>query len=147
MSTASATFVPRVVTPPGRFHVFADFVVADSGLPDAIVPDARQHDIAELPDDLLVYLLGSRYCDTDLMAEFCRRMNIPARYCTGCLGDIVVPPVDDPMDFSAWFEAHLGGQWHTFDARYNIPRIGRVLVARGRDATARSRPPSRRANW
>src|SRR5437868_6591061 len=51
----------RAVAPPGRFHVFADFVVADSGLPDAIVPDARQHDIAELPDDLLVYLLGSRY--------------------------------------------------------------------------------------
>jgi transglutaminase-like putative cysteine protease len=62
-------------------------------------------------------------------------MNIPARYCTGYLGDIGVPPVDEPMDFSAWFEAYLGGQWHTFDARYNIPRIGRVLVARGRDAT------------
>ena len=185
----------RVVAPAGRFRVFTDFVVADSGLPDPVVADAKQHDIADLPDDLLVYLLGSRYCDTDLMADtawslfkdtspgwarvqaicdyvhdrlvfgygyarptrtareghiegrgvcrdfahlaitFCRCMNIPARYCTGYLGDIDVPPVDEPMDFSAWFEAYLGGEWHTFDARYNIPRIGRVLVARGRDAT------------
>jgi transglutaminase-like putative cysteine protease len=62
-------------------------------------------------------------------------MNIPARYCTGYLGDIGVPPVPDPMDFSAWFEAYLGGQWHTFDARHNTPRIGRVLMATGRDAT------------
>jgi transglutaminase-like putative cysteine protease len=61
-------------------------------------------------------------------------MNIPARYCTGYLGDIGVPPDPDPMDFSAWFEVFLGGRWHTFDARHNIPRIGRVLVARGRDA-------------
>ena len=185
----------RAVAPPGPFRVFADFTIADSGLPDPVVPDARQHEIAELPDEHLVYLLGSRYCDTDLMADtawslfkqtppgwarvqaicdyvhkrlvfgygyarptrtareghiegrgvcrdfahlaitFCRCMNIPARYCTGYLGDIGVPPVDEPMDFSAWFEAWLGGQWHTFDARYNVPRIGRVLVARGRDAT------------
>ena len=61
-------------------------------------------------------------------------MNIPARYCTGYLGDIGVPRVD-PMDFSAWFEAYLGGQWYTFDARNNQPRIGRILMARGRDAT------------
>jgi transglutaminase-like putative cysteine protease len=185
----------RAVAPPGRFRVFTDFVVADSGSPDPVAPEARQHEIADLPDDLLVYLLGSRYCDTDLMADtawslfkdtpagwprvqaicdyvhnrlvfgygyarptrtareghiegrgvcrdfahlaitFCRCMNIPARYCTGYLGDIGVPPVDEPMDFSAWFEAYLGGQWYTFDARYNIPRIGRVLVAHGRDAT------------
>src|ERR1700730_17690819 len=59
----------RVVAPPGGFRVFADFIIADSGLPDPVVPNARQHDIAELPDDLLVYLLGSRYCDTDLMAD------------------------------------------------------------------------------
>lgn len=185
----------RVIAPPGRLRVFTDFVIRDSGVPDPVVPDARQHEVAELPDELLVYLLGSRYCDTDLMADtawslfkdtppgwarvqaicdyvhnrlvfgygyarptrtareghiegrgvcrdfahlaitFCRCMNIPARYCTGYLGDIDVPPVDEPMDFSAWFEAYLGGQWYTFDARYNIPRIGRVLVARGRDAT------------
>jgi transglutaminase-like putative cysteine protease len=62
-------------------------------------------------------------------------MNIPARYCTGYLGDIGVPVGDTPMDFSAWFEAYLGGDWHVFDARHNAPRIGRILMARGRDAT------------
>lgn len=62
-------------------------------------------------------------------------MNIPARYCTGYLGDIGIPPVDAPMDFSAWFEAYLGGRWHTFDARRNTSRIGRILMSRGRDAT------------
>jgi transglutaminase-like putative cysteine protease len=62
-------------------------------------------------------------------------MNIPARYCTGYLGDIGVPPEDLPMDFSAWFEAYLGGRWYTFDARHNTPRIGRILIAHGRDAT------------
>jgi transglutaminase-like putative cysteine protease len=62
-------------------------------------------------------------------------MNIPARYCTGYLGDIGVPPEDLPMDFSAWFEAYLGGRWYTFDARHNVPRIGRILIAHGRDAT------------
>lgn len=61
-------------------------------------------------------------------------MNIPARYCTGYLGDIGVPAVPDPMDFSAWFEAYLGGRWYTFDARHNQSRIGRILMARGRDA-------------
>ena len=62
-------------------------------------------------------------------------MNIPARHCTGYLGDIGIPPVDAPMDFSAWFEVYLGGHWHTFDARHNVPRIGRVLMATGRDAS------------
>src|ERR1700761_7446656 len=61
-------------------------------------------------------------------------MNIPARYCTGYLGDIGVPPDPAPMDFSAWFEAFIGGAWYTFDARHNQPRIGRILIARGRDA-------------
>jgi len=60
-------------------------------------------------------------------------MNIPARYCTGYLGDIGVPP-EGPMDFAAWFEAFLDGHWYTFDPRNNTPRIGRVLIARGRDA-------------
>jgi transglutaminase-like putative cysteine protease len=69
-----------------------------------------------------------------LAVAFCRCMNIPARYCTGYLGDIGVPVSDAPMDFAAWFEAYVGGKWHTFDARNNIPRIGRVLIARGRDA-------------
>jgi transglutaminase-like putative cysteine protease len=69
-----------------------------------------------------------------LAITFCRCMNIPARYCTGYLGDIGVPAAPSPMDFSAWFEAFLGGQWYAFDARNLIPRIGRVLMARGRDA-------------
>ncbi len=69
-----------------------------------------------------------------LAVAFCRCMNIPARYCTGYLGDIGVPPSADPMDFSAWFEAYLGGRWHVFDPRNNARRIGRVLIARGRDA-------------
>ena len=70
-----------------------------------------------------------------LAVALCRCMNIPARYCTGYLGDIGVPTDDAPMDFSAWFEAYLGGRWYTFDARHNMPRIGRILMARGRDAT------------
>jgi transglutaminase-like putative cysteine protease len=69
-----------------------------------------------------------------LSIALCRCMNIPARYATGYLGDIGVPPVPAPMDFSAWFEAYIGGQWFTFDARHNVPRVGRILMARGRDA-------------
>lgn len=69
-----------------------------------------------------------------LAITLCRCLNIPARYCTGYLGDIGVPPQPSPMDFSAWFEVFLGGQWYSFDARNNTPRIGRVLMARGRDA-------------
>jgi transglutaminase-like putative cysteine protease len=71
---------------------------------------------------------------THLAVTLCRCMNIPARYCTGYLGDIGVPAVPDPMDWSAWFEVYLDGGWYTFDARHNRPRIGRVLMARGRDA-------------
>jgi transglutaminase-like putative cysteine protease len=69
-----------------------------------------------------------------LAIALCRCMNIPARYCTGYLGDIGVPAAPDPMDFSAWFEVFLEGGWYTFDARHNKPRIGRILMARGRDA-------------
>ncbi len=71
---------------------------------------------------------------THLAITFCRCMNIPARYATGYLGDIGVPPSASPMDFSAWFEVYLGGRWWTMDARHNERRIGRVLMARGRDA-------------
>ncbi|RZL89138.1 MAG: transglutaminase family protein [Variovorax sp.] len=71
---------------------------------------------------------------THLAITLCRCMNIPARYVTGYLGDIGVPPVPYPMDFSAWFEVYLGERWHTFDARHNAPRIGRIVIARGRDA-------------
>ena len=70
-----------------------------------------------------------------LAITFCRCMNIPARYCTGYLGDVGVPPPYGPMDFAAWFEAYVDGQWQTFDPRNNVPRIGRILMARGRDAT------------
>jgi transglutaminase-like putative cysteine protease len=169
--------------------------VNDTGEPDVVAAQAHQHQVQELPEETLPFLLGSRYCETDLLSEvawglfgtsptgwrrvqaicdfvhqhiafgyeharatktaweafnqrtgvcrdfthlaitFCRCMNIPARYCTGYLSDIGVPPPYAPMDFAAWFEAYLGGQWHTFDARNNVPRIGRVLIARGRDAT------------
>ena len=71
---------------------------------------------------------------THLAVTFCRCLNIPARYCNGYLGDIGVPPNPAPMDFNAWFEAYVGGRWHTFDARHNEPRVGRVLMTRGRDA-------------
>ena len=185
----------RVTVPPGGLTLSCDFTIKDDGLPDAYLPDAVQHRIEDLPDDVLVYLLGSRYCETDRMSEtawamfghvapgwkrvqaicdfahehvefgyhharstktawdtyqeqqgvcrdfahlavtLCRCMNIPARYCTGYLGDIGVPPVDAAMDFSAWFDVYLSGAWHTFDARHNQPRIGRILMARGRDAT------------
>ena len=184
----------RIVAPKGALAIAADFVVRDSGKPDIVAPEARQTEVQDLPDDILIYLLGSRYCDTDklsalawslfggtekgwprvqaivdyaherirfdymradatrtahdvhegregvcrdfahLSVALCRCMNIPARYCTGYLGDIGVPPVPDPMDFSAWFEAYLDGAWYTFDARHNTPRIGRILMARGRDA-------------
>jgi len=184
----------RVMLPAGSSRLWSDAIVQDSGLPDEVRPDARQHAVEELPDDTLVFLLGSRYCETDLLSNqawtmfggtpegwarvqaicdfvhghiafdygyarptrtaaealaegrgvcrdfahlavaLCRCMNIPARYCTGYLGDIGVPPAPEPMDFSAWFEVYLDGRWFTFDARHNTPRIGRVLMARGRDA-------------
>ena len=69
-----------------------------------------------------------------LAISFCRALNIPARYVTGYLGDIGVPPSATAMDFSAWFEVYLDGRWWTFDARHNQGRIGRVLTATGRDA-------------
>jgi transglutaminase-like putative cysteine protease len=184
----------RIVAPAGQTRLFASAIVKDTGEPDVVASGARQHAVEDLPDESLVFLLGSRYCETDRLSEiawslfgktplgwarvqaicdyvhqhiafgyeharatrtaweaycdrtgvcrdyahlavaFCRCMNIPARYCTGYLGDIGVPVSDAPMDFAAWFEAYVGGEWYTFDARNNIPRIGRVLIARGRDA-------------
>lgn len=184
----------RIVAPPGRLQLSSDAVVRDSGLPDPVVPTAMQHAVEDLPEETLVFLLGSRYCETDRLSQiawdlfghtpmgwarvqavcdfvhrhitfgyeharvtrtayevlnervgvcrdythlavaFCRCLNIPARYCTGYLGDIGMPPPYGPMDFSAWFEVFLGNHWYTFDARNNTPRIGRVLIARGRDA-------------
>jgi transglutaminase-like putative cysteine protease len=70
-----------------------------------------------------------------LAITLCRALNIPARYATGYLGDIGVPTAPFPMDFSAWFEVYLDDRWWTFDARHNQPRIGRVLMAVGRDAS------------
>jgi len=184
----------RLVAPPGEVAIRTDAIVADCGLPDAVEPAARQHEVGELPHDALVFLLGSRYCETErlmnvawsnfagtqpgwprvqaicdfvnshlrfgypharatrtaveafverrgvcrdfahLAVSLCRCMNIPARYCTGYLGDIDVEPEPEPMDFSAWFEVYLGGRWYAFDARHNVPRIGRIVMARGRDA-------------
>jgi transglutaminase-like putative cysteine protease len=71
---------------------------------------------------------------THLAISLCRSLNIPARFCNGYLGDIGVPRDPAPMDFNAWFEAFLNGRWYTFDARHNQPRIGRILISRGRDA-------------
>jgi transglutaminase-like putative cysteine protease len=185
----------RLVAPKGRMRISADAIVRDSGATDLIVPEARQTPVQNLPEEALLFLLGSRYCETDRLSEtawnlfgsgptgwgrvqaicdfvhqhitfgyeharvtrtalegfqekvgvcrdyahlavaFCRCMNIPARYCTGYLGDMGVPPPHGPMDFAAWFEAYLDGHWYTFDPRNNVPRIGRVLIARGRDAS------------
>jgi transglutaminase-like putative cysteine protease len=71
---------------------------------------------------------------THLAITLCRAMNIPARYVNGYLGDIGVPPDPAPMDFNAWFEVYLSGRWYTYDARHNQRRIGRIVIARGRDA-------------
>lgn len=188
-------FCHVIQAPAGQLTMRTDFVIRDSGQPDPVAPQAVQHALGDLPVDVLLFLLGSRYCETDrltnvawslfgqvpkgwplvqaicdyvhshiafnyahasplktafdayqekrgvcrdfahLAITFCRCMNIPARYCTGYLGDIGVPADPAPMDFSAWFEVYLGDRWYTFDARHNRPRIGRILMARGRDAT------------
>ena len=184
----------RIIAPRGRIVLRTDAIVNDSGLPDVVVPTAVQTPVEQLPESTLVYLLGSRYCETDQLSDaawdrfgsgptgwarvqavcdfvhghiefgyhharrtrtaweaynerrgvcrdfahlaitLCRCMNIPARYCTGYLGDIGSAPEPDPMDFAGWFEAWLDDRWYTFDARNNTPRIGRVLIAHGRDA-------------
>lgn len=184
----------RIVAPAGELRIFTDTVINDVGTPEPLVPEAKQHNIADLPDEALMFLLASRYCETDklvgmawalfgntpegwprvqaicdfvnskisfgyphasptrtaadalsdqrgvcrdfahLAITLCRCMNIPARYCTGYLGDIGVPLDPAPMDFSAWFEVYLGGKWYSFDARHNMPRIARILIGRGRDA-------------
>jgi len=184
----------RIVAPPGELRLSTNAVINDSGEPDPVVGSAQQHPVQNLPEETLVFLLGSRYCETDQLSEvawslfdkvptgwwrvqaicdfvhrhiqfgyeharptktaweafneragvcrdfthlaiaFCRCMNIPARYCTGYLSDIGLPPPYAPMDFAAWMEVYLGGQWHTFDPRNNAPRRGRILIAQGRDA-------------
>jgi len=184
----------RIVAPAGLLRLSTDALVRDSGQPDVVALQARQTPVEELPDETLLFLLGSRYCETDRLSDtawqlfgkspigwgrvqaicdfvhghitfgyeharasksawevfhertgvcrdfahlavaFCRCMNIPARYCTGYLSDIGELPPYAAMDFAGWFEAFLDGRWYTFDARNNTPRIGRVLIARGRDA-------------
>ena len=184
----------RLLAPSGPLRLTSNAIVEDSGRPDKVDRGAEEHNVADLPSDTLVFLLASRYCETDLLMNkawevfggirpgwgrvaaicdfvhhhitfnylhadatrsaarafeerrgvcrdyahlavtFCRCLNIPARYCTGYLGDIGVPADPAPMDSSAWFEAFIGGTWYTFDARHNRPRIGRVLIGRGRDA-------------
>jgi transglutaminase-like putative cysteine protease len=185
----------RMIARPGTTTLRYDAVVEDNGTADDCDPDAQLVAPEDLPDECLVYLLGSRYCETDrlsarawklfgdtepgwgrvqaicdyvhhrldfsygfaratrtaieaheervgvcrdfahLAIAFCRALNIPARYVNGYMGDIGVEPDPAPMDFNAWFEAYLGGRWYTFDARHNTRRIGRIVVARGRDAT------------
>jgi transglutaminase-like putative cysteine protease len=185
----------RFTAPAGSFRILYDAVVEDSGETDEVNTQAREVPVAELPDNVLCYLLGSRYCETDHLSDLawqlfghlprgwarvqaivdyvhnrlsfgygyarstrtaaqaheervgvcrdfahlaitlCRCMNIPARYVNGYLGDIGVPADPAPMDFSAWLEVFLDGKWYTFDARHNMPRIGRIVIARGRDAT------------
>jgi len=184
----------KFLAPKGPLRLHNSTLIEDSGEPDAVDPSAREVPVDCLPEKTLLYLLGSRYCEVDLLSEtavqlfgglprgwrrvqaicdwvhnhvtfgydyaratrtavevynervgvcrdfqhlaitLCRCLNIPARYATGYLGDIGVPPVPSPMDFSAWFEVYLEDRWWTFDARHNTPRIGRVLMATGRDA-------------
>jgi transglutaminase-like putative cysteine protease len=184
----------RIVAPAGQIRIKSTGLVSDTGLLDVVVPYAQQLAVKDLPEETLVFLLGSRYCETDLLSPvawqlfgqsqrgwplvqticdyvhnqitfdyqsarstrtaweaynersgvcrdfahlaiaFCRCMNIPARYCTGYLGDTgTLPPYGVP-DLAAWMEVYLGGEWYIFDPRNNAPRIGRVLIARGRDA-------------
>ncbi len=184
----------RGIAPAGLLRLTTDCVIRDDGRPDDVAVGARQDSVENLPEDVLVYLLGSRYCETDCLTDiawrlfsptppgyprvqaicnyvhdrisfdyqsaratrsakeafnegtgvcrdyahlaiaFCRCMNIPARYCTGYLSDVGTPPPYGVGDFAAWFEAWIGGRWHTFDPRNNVPRVGRILMARGRDA-------------
>lgn len=184
----------RILAPQGTLRLSTDAIIHDSGLADPVNPAAKQTSVEQLPDEALLFLLGSRYCETDplldtawqlcrqnangwsrvqaicdyvhnhiefgyhhasntrtawevlqerkgvcrdyahLAITLCRCMNIPARYCTGYLSDIGIPPPYGVMDFAAWFEAYLDGQWYIFDPRNNMPRIGRILIARGRDA-------------
>ena len=184
----------RILAPAGETRITTAALINDSGRPDVVATGAGQTPVEYLPEETLIFLLGSRYCDTErllpiawqlfgktptgwgrvqticdfvhrhiefgyhharptktaweaysektgvcrdfahLGVTFCRCMNIPARYCTGYLGDIGTPPPYGPMDFAGWFEAWLDGRWYTFDPRNNEPRIGRVLMARGRDA-------------
>src|SRR5260370_718235 len=122
----------RLVAPVGDFAIWGDATIEDDGKIDPANFAAREVPVADLPDYCLLFLMVCRDF-AHLAVTLCRCLNIPARYVNGHLGDIGVPVVD-PMDFSAWIEVFLEGSWWTFDPRNNIPRIGRIVVARGRDA-------------
>ena len=184
----------RLVAPAGSIRLSSEAVINDDGAADVVAPEVNQVPVETLPDETLVFLLGSRYCETDRLSQIawdlfggtppgwlrvqaicafvhehitfgyeharptktaweafqertgvcrdfthlavtlCRCMNIPARYCTGYVSDIGLPPPYATMDFAAWFEAYLDGGWYAFDPRNYTPRIGRILMARGRDA-------------
>jgi transglutaminase-like putative cysteine protease len=186
----------RLQLPTGPTTIIYEAHVVIPHPADVILPRAFETPVAQLPDEVLNYVMPSRFCLPDelgndawqrfggvtagwnrvqaivdyvheylqftpgasnpwttaadayragqgvcrdfahLAITFCRALNIPARYVFGYIPDIdvPVPPAEEPMDFCAWFEAYLDGQWHTFDARNNIPRVGRVVVGRGRDA-------------
>jgi transglutaminase-like putative cysteine protease len=175
-----------------RIAYEAELLLTDPA--DVIEPEAPETPVASLPDEVLSFVMPSRFCLPDELGEeawqrfgdlspgwgrvqavvefvhrnleyvpggsnpwttaadayragqgvcrdfahlaitFCRALNIPARYVFGYLPDVGVSPIGEPMDFAAWFEAYLDGRWHTFDARNNRPRVGRVVVGRGRDA-------------
>jgi transglutaminase-like putative cysteine protease len=117
-------------TPEGwaRAQAIVDFVH------EHIAFDYMQARVTRSAADVLEERVGVCRDYAHLAVTLCRCMNIPARYCTGYLGDIGVPPDPAPMDYSAWFEVYLDGHWYTFDARHNEPRIGRIVIARGRDA-------------
>jgi transglutaminase-like putative cysteine protease len=186
----------RLVTPSyGSLTLSTEALLKVPDRPEEPAAENYQSPVELLPDECMQFLLGSRYCETDLLSNtawalfggtpqgrprvqaicdyvhqhiafdyqqarptrtaheasqervgvcrdyahlavaLCRAMNIPARYCSGYISDVGLPPPYAPMDFCAWFEAYLGDRWQTFDPRNNAPRTGRVLMARGRDAT------------
>ena len=184
----------RMTLPAGSSRVVYEAELLLAHPADVLDADAQETAVEDLPDDVLSYVLPSRFCLPDelgseawerfgdlapgwtrvqavvdfvhehleflpgssnpwttaadafrarqgvcrdyahLAITFCRALNIPARYVFGYLPTIGVPPPAEPMDFAAWFEVYLEGRWHTFDARNNTPRVGRVAVGRGRDA-------------
>ena len=184
----------RVVIGAGKASLRYDAEVTTSAALDEVRPEAVQHRVEDLPGEILIYMLASRYCLSDMLSDaavnlfartplgwervqavcdwvhdnvrfdyaasnpdatsvdifearvgvcrdfahlaisFCRALNIPARYVFGYLPDIDVTLPPEPMDFCAWMEVYLGGRWWTFDPRNNARRIGRVVIARGRDA-------------
>jgi transglutaminase-like putative cysteine protease len=184
----------RLVLGQGLHQLRYDAIVKVADSWDDMAPDAQQLPVEDLPDEVLLYTLPSRFCLSDVLANtawqlfgntepgwarvqaicdwvhnnirfqygtsdprttaldvyeqkvgvcrdfthlavtFCRALNIPTRYVFGYIPDIGVPPVDAPMDFCAWMEVYLSNRWWTFDPRNNTPRIGRVLIGRGRDA-------------